>query len=79
MAFEQKDMSGSLFKNERKENEKHPDYNGTAKINGQEYWMNAWIKESKGGKKFFSFSFKVKEAAQVAVKKEEVSDEPLPF
>ena len=79
MAFELKDMSGTLFKNERKEKDSHPDYNGTAKIGGNEFYMNAWIKESKNGKKFFSFSFKVKEAVKVEVKKEEVSDEQLPF
>jgi hypothetical protein len=55
---------GVLFRNERKENEKHSDYNGNINVSGQEYWINAWIKEAKGsGKKFMSLSVKAKESA----------------
>lgn len=60
MAFEQKDNSGSLFKNDRKEKETHPDYKGTAMIDGKVYWISAWLKEGQKGK-FFSFSFKPKD------------------
>jgi hypothetical protein len=59
MAFEQRENSGSLFKNERKERDTHADYTGTCLIGGVEYYMNAWLKEGKKGK-FFSFSFKPK-------------------
>lgn len=63
MAYEIKDNTGSLFKNDRKASDTHPDYNGSAKIAGVEYWISAWLKEGKdGGKKFFSFSFKPKES-----------------
>ena len=61
MAYEQKDNSGSLFKNDRKENDKQPDYKGTVKIGGVEYWQSAWIKDV-NGKKFFSQSFTPKDA-----------------
>ena len=53
--------TGALFKNDRKETERHPDYNGSCEVNGVEMWMSAWIKTSKGGKKFMSFSFNAKE------------------
>lgn len=55
MAYEQKEGQGSLFKNQRKETERHPDYNGTITIDGVERWISAWIKEGKNGK-FMSLS-----------------------
>jgi hypothetical protein len=55
----QRDMSGVLFKNDRKEQETHADYNGTATINGEEFWMNAWLKKGAKGN-FMSFSFRPK-------------------
>jgi hypothetical protein len=55
---------GSLFKNDRKEQDTHADYNGSINIEGNEYWINAWVKESKkDGKKFFSLSVKPKDQA----------------
>lgn len=60
MPYEPRDNSGSLFKNDRKTSEKHPDYSGTAVINGEEFYIDAWIKEPVGRKKFLSISFKSK-------------------
>lgn len=64
MAYEQKDNSGSLFKNDRKEKDTHPDYKGTVKIGGVEYWQSAWVKEV-NGRKYFSQSFTPKEQTKV--------------
>ena len=44
MAFEIKELTGSLFKNDQKEEETHSDFNGSAKIGGNEYWINCWIR-----------------------------------
>lgn len=55
--------SGALFKNKRKETDKHPDYTGTyTDGNGREFWLSAWIKKSKSGETFMSLSTKPKEA-----------------
>ena len=56
MAYEPKPNSGSLFKNERKTSDKHPDYTGTWKdADGKEWQLAAWVKEGNKGK-FFSLS-----------------------
>ena len=57
--FEQRDNSGTLFRNDRKEQPNHADYQGECMVDGNLYYMNAWLKEGKNGK-FFSFSFRPK-------------------
>jgi hypothetical protein len=58
--FEQRDNSGSLFKNDKREKDSHPHATGTAKIDGVEYWVSAWTKDGKNGK-WQSLAFKKKE------------------
>jgi hypothetical protein len=57
VAYEQRDMSGTLFRNEKGDNDRRPDYTGKALIDGEEYRIAAWVKEGRGGKKFLSLSF----------------------
>lgn len=61
MAYETKDFTGSLFANERREKDSHPNAKGTAVIDGKEYWVDAWTNTSAGGKKYQSLKFKLKE------------------
>ncbi|MEW9535671.1 hypothetical protein MRBLRC7O_000881 [Agrobacterium radiobacter] len=60
MAYEKRDMSGTLFKNDRREKDSHPNATGTAIIDGVEYWVSAWTKDGQKGK-FQSLSFKRKD------------------
>jgi uncharacterized protein (DUF736 family) len=49
---------GVLFRNEKKKSEKHPDYSGQVDVEGVEWELAGWIKESKSGKKFLSLMVK---------------------
>ncbi|MBC9176787.1 hypothetical protein [Pseudoroseomonas ludipueritiae] len=57
MAFEQRDMTGTLFRNES-DNEKAPSHKGKIMVGGVEYPIAAWIKEGQKGR---FFSIKVEE------------------
>jgi hypothetical protein len=61
MAYEQKENSGSLFKNSKKATDKHPDRTGSALIDGREYWVSGWVKQDKNGNPWMSLAFKPKE------------------
>ncbi len=64
MTYEQKDGDCVLFKNDRKETEKHPDYKGWGQVNGTPVWISAWIKSGKKGK-FMSLSIKPKDGPEL--------------
>lgn len=64
MAYEMKDNTGSLFKNERREKDTHANARGSAIIDGVEYWVDAWTNTTNAGDKYQSLKFKRKEAAQ---------------
>lgn len=61
MAYEQRDNSGSLFKNDKKTADNHPDYKGSIMVGGSEYWLSAWLKTSTKGVKYMSLAVKAKE------------------
>jgi hypothetical protein len=66
MSYEPKDMSGSLFKNQKREKDTHPNMTGSALIDGVEYWVSGWTKESEKAGKWISLSFKQKDEVQKA-------------
>jgi hypothetical protein len=80
MAYIPKEGSGSLFRNERKTTENHPDYTGSIMVNNREHYLSAWVKEGTKGK-FFSVSIgKEKEAkAFKPAGSDEIIDSDLPF
>jgi len=49
MAFQHKENSGSLFKNEKKISDSHPDLTGEIMVNGKLHFLSAWRKEGKKG------------------------------
>jgi hypothetical protein len=56
-----RDNSGVLFRNDKKDNDRAPEYKGNLTVNGQDYWLSAWIKEGKSGK-FMGLALSPKEA-----------------
>jgi uncharacterized protein (DUF736 family) len=73
---------GTLYRNENKKEENHPDYSGSLNVGGKEFWLSGWVKESKNGKKFFSLSIKPKAKENPHAKpkqQEEAPNDDIPF
>lgn len=74
--------SGVIFKNDRKETERHPDYKGSLDVRGEEFWISGWIKEGKNGK-FISIAINEKEARngggnrQQSRRNDDLGDDPF--
>lgn len=97
--FKQQDNSGAIFKNDDPQVAQGPaykrkpllaegtfclpDYTGSATIDGVEYWVSAWINQSKGKKDIYmGLTFKDKRQAAAAklgktLGKEQDSDVPF--
>lgn len=73
MAYEKRDMSGTLFKNDKREKDSHPHATGTAIIDGVEYWVSAWTKDGAKGK-FQSLAFKRKEERASEIRQQSSRD-----
>lgn len=55
-----------LFKNKEKRDDKDRDYNGTVNIDGKDYWLNGYIKQSDKGA-FISCTVRPKDAPQQTI------------
>jgi hypothetical protein len=82
MAFEQRDNSGSVWVNDRKTADNHPDRTGSAKINGEDFWVHGWLKKTRDGKPYLSLAFKKKNEQPAEGEKKspaEDLDDRIPF
>jgi hypothetical protein len=86
MAYEQRPNTGTLFPNDRKEKDTHPDWKGTINVNGVEHWFSAWTKQGQRGE-FLSVSIGEKKEPKPVVKQQAdtqdrpsvVLDDDIPF
>lgn len=91
--MDNKELQGVLFPN-KKTNDKQPDYKGSVKIGGVDYYLAAWQRTSKANKPYLSVLAKhadtkytaskvVKEVAKAVGGKEELQSptiyEEVPF
>lgn len=65
--------SGSIFKNDKGENEKRPDFKGSINIEGKEYWISGWKRvagenSKRAGETFISLKAEAKEQSAPAPK-----------
>jgi uncharacterized protein (DUF736 family) len=82
--MEQKNNTGAIFKNDKKTAENQPDYRGKMMVDGKEWEISLWVRESQAsGLKYLSAAIKepyVKtEAAPVQTPKQDESDDGMPF
>lgn len=87
MAYQPKEGSGALFKNDKGDNQARPDYRGDLMVGGVVYEVAGWIKAlpSDSSQRFMSLSAKPKEQRQAprqeqrrpAPRRDE--DEDVPF
>ena len=61
-----KNNSGALFRNDKRETEKHPEYTGKITIEGVEYYLSAWVNEMRNGQKYFAIKATPKAATAPA-------------
>jgi hypothetical protein len=77
---------GAIWKNDKKETDKHPDFRGELNVNGAEFWVSAWRRAPGAPDKApaLSFALTPKEAQSVKPASNEmfpknIQEDDLPF
>lgn len=55
---------GSLWKNQDKEKETHPDFKGNLNVNGTEFWVSAWKRKEGANPNAPLLTFSIQEKEQ---------------
>jgi len=74
---------GVLFKNDKRGNDKAPDYRGKGNYGGKDFDISAWINESKSGMKYMALKLQKPYQASEPVSEqpiaEEQTEDEIPF
>jgi len=74
---------GSIWRNERKEKETHPDFTGTINVEGKEFFLNAWKRKPGASDKAPALSFivlpKTKQSGVAETPSAPRNEDEIPF
>ena len=70
---------GALYRDDKKTEPEDRDYSGTINVDGTDYWLSAWIKTSKAGRKFMSLAVKPKNETKQSETKQSKPDFDTPY
>ena len=59
MAYEPKDLTGTIFPNKDKRGDNDPDGKGSLVIDGKKYWISAWRNRAKNGEPYTKLALKL--------------------
>jgi hypothetical protein len=68
---------GSIWRNEKKETDKHPDFTGSLNVDGKDYWVSAWKRKPDASERAPALSFSVKLKDGAAPKQDSGARQPL--
>lgn len=60
---------GSIWKNEKKTTDNHPDFTGSLNVNGVDFWVSAWKRKEGQSPKAPALSFSIKPKEEEAPRK----------
>lgn len=73
---------GSIWPNDKKTTENHPDFTGSLNVDGKEFWVSAWKRKPDANPKAPSLSFSIKpkeEQAHAPVQTDDSFSDEIPF
>lgn len=75
---EQKDLTGVLFKNDKRDKDTSPLYMGNCTIEGKKYYISAWVNRSNDGTKQF-MTLRFNEPKTNEINDPNIPPDDLPF
>ena len=70
---------GSIWRNEKKTTDNHPDFTGSLNVNGVEYWVSAWKRKEGAAAKAPALSFSIKPKDEQPQQSRQQSRRPDPI